>query len=113
MALADRYGLPVSTSSAVAVERYQDGMDNLLAYGLDGERSFAEAVAADEGLALAHAGSALLAFMKGDGAAAKTAIARAGDLVAVRPGASGSTSRHCRHSWPGRPRAASPSSTST
>ena len=81
MARDDRYGLPVSTSSAVAVERYQDGMDNLLAYGLDGERSFAEAVAADEGLALAHAGSALLAFMKGDGAAAKTAIARAGDLV--------------------------------
>ena len=61
MALADRYGLPVTTSSAIAVERYQDGMDNLLAYGLDGERSFAEAVAADEGLALAHAGGALLA----------------------------------------------------
>jgi len=35
MTLADRYGLPVTTSSAVAVERYQDGMDNLLAYGLD------------------------------------------------------------------------------
>ena len=43
MALADRYGLLVSTSSVVAMERYQDGMDNLLAYGLDGERSFAEA----------------------------------------------------------------------
>ena len=91
MALADRYGLPVSTSSAVAVERYQDGMDNLLAYGLDGERSFAEAVAADEGLALAHAGSALLAFMKGDGAAAKSAIARAGDLVG------GATRRERQH----------------
>ena len=91
MALADRYGLPVSTSSAVALERYQDGMDNLLAYGLDGERSFAEAVAADERLALAHAGGALLAFMKGDGAAAKTAIARAGDLVG------GATRRERQH----------------
>jgi len=91
MAPADRYGLPVSTSSAVAVERYQDGMDNLLAYGLDGERSFAEAVAADEGLALAHAGGALLAFMKGDGAAAKTGIARAGDLVG------GATRRERQH----------------
>ena len=114
MALADRYGLPVSTSSAVAVERYQDGMDNLLAYGVDGERSFAEAVAADEGLALAHAGGALLAFMKGDGAAAKTRHRpRGGPRGQARPGASGSTSRRCRHSWPGRPRAASPSSTST
>ena len=112
MTLADRYGLPVTTSSAVAVERYQDGMDNLLAYGLDGERSFAEAVAADEGLALAHAGGALLAFMKGDGAAAKTAIARAATSwrrdparAAARRGAGGTHA--------GRPRAASPSLTST
>src|SRR4030095_5771200 len=91
MALADRYGLPVSTSSAVAVERYPDGMDNLLAYGLHGGRSCAEAAAADESLALAHAGGALLAFMKGDGATAKSAIARARDLVG------GATRRERQH----------------
>ena len=71
MALVDRYGLPVSTSSAVALDRYQNGMDMVLAYGVDGERSFADATAADEGLALAHAGGALLAFLKGDGATAR------------------------------------------
>ena len=91
MALADRYGLPVSTSSSVALERYQKGMDHLLSYGPDGERSFLEATAADEGLGLAHAGVALLAFVRGDGAAAKSAIARAGELVA------GATRRERQH----------------
>ena len=33
MSLADRYGLTLSTSSAVAAEHYQDGMDALLSYG--------------------------------------------------------------------------------
>ena len=33
MAHRDRYGLPLSTTSAVAAERYQEGMDRLLAYG--------------------------------------------------------------------------------
>ena len=34
MPMTDRYGLPLSTSSSVALEHYQEGMDRLLAYRL-------------------------------------------------------------------------------
>jgi hypothetical protein len=44
MSLADRYGLPLSTTSAVAAERYQDGMDRLLSYGVGADQAFAAAV---------------------------------------------------------------------
>ena len=77
MPLADRYGLPVSTSSTVALERYQDGMDRLLAYGLGAEDCFAAALAADERFALAYAGAALWSFFRNDGSAARAAIAKA------------------------------------
>ena len=56
-------------------------MDRLLAYGFGAERSFAAAVAADEGFALAHAGGALFAFVQGDGAAREGA-----DRPGARPG---------------------------
>jgi len=37
MAFTDRYGLTVTTDSSVAFERFQEGMDHLLAYGPEGE----------------------------------------------------------------------------
>src|SRR5215831_11238194 len=77
MSRTDRYGLPLSTTSAVAADRYQDGMDRLLSYGAGADESFAAATAADDGLALAHAGAALWNFFLGDGAAARAAIGRA------------------------------------
>jgi len=83
VSLADRYGLPVSTSSAVAAERYQDGMDKLLSYGYGADQAFAAAVAADEGFALGHAGAALFALFQGDGATAKAAVDRARRLAAA------------------------------
>ena len=61
MAITDRYGLPVTTPSAVAAARFQDGMDRLLSYDAGAEESFAAAVQADERLAVAHAGIALVA----------------------------------------------------
>jgi tetratricopeptide (TPR) repeat protein len=91
MAVTDRYGLTVSTASAAARDRYQDGMDALLSLGPGAGDAFAGAVAADEGLALAHAGAALLAFFVGDGAAARVAIGRARELVA------GATRRERQH----------------
>jgi tetratricopeptide (TPR) repeat protein len=91
MTIADRYGLPVSTSSTTAAQRYQEGMDRLLSYGLGAEDCFAAAVAADDGLALGHAGAALLSFFQGDGRAARAAIARAGRLTP------GQTRREQRH----------------
>ena len=78
----DRYGLPLSTSSASAAERYQEGMDRLLSYSLGADDAFRAALAADDRLALAHAGLALFTFFQGDGIAARASIARAGELVA-------------------------------
>jgi len=82
MSLTDRYGLTLSTASAGAARHYQDGMDQLLSYGLGADQSFAAAVAADEGFALAHAGAALFSMFQGDGASAKAAIERARGLTA-------------------------------
>jgi tetratricopeptide (TPR) repeat protein len=82
MALTDRYGLAISTSSAAAAERFQDGMDRLLSYGPGAEESFAAALEADDGLAMAHSGVALLAVGRGDAATARTAVVRARDTVA-------------------------------
>ena len=82
MALTDRYGLAISTSSAAAAERFQDGMDRLLSYGPGAEEAFAAALEADDGLAVAHSGVALLAVGRGDAATARAAVGRARDTVA-------------------------------
>ena len=73
MALTDRYGLPITTGSTVAAERFQEGMDRLLSYGAGAEESFAAAIEADPGMAVAHAGAALLAVGVGDAATARAA----------------------------------------
>jgi len=91
MALTDRYGLPITTSSAVAAERFQDGMDRLLSFGPGAEESFAAALGADERLAVAHSGVALLAVGRGDAAAARAAAGRARETVA------GATRRERQH----------------
>ena len=82
MPFTDRYGLTVSTPSPAAFERFQDGMDRLLAYGPGAEDCFSAALAADETLALAHVGRALLAAVQGDGATARAAAGRARDTAA-------------------------------
>src|SRR4030095_17028775 len=66
MPITDRYGLPLTTSSAVAADRFQDGMDRLLAYGPGVEQAFSSALQADDALAVAHAGLALVAVANGD-----------------------------------------------
>ncbi|MGH7367780.1 MAG: tetratricopeptide repeat protein, partial [Candidatus Rokuibacteriota bacterium] len=73
MPFIDRYGLTVSTASPAAFDRFQDGMDRLLAYEPGAEDCFTAALAADENLALAHVGRALLAAVQGDGATARAA----------------------------------------
>ena len=91
MALTDRYGLAVTTTSPVALERFQEGMDHLLAYGPAGEERLAAAVQADPGLAVAHAALALLALVQGDAAGARAAMARARETVG------GATRRERQH----------------
>jgi len=81
MAFTDRYGLTVTTESPVAFDRFQEGMDHLLAYGPAGEDLLAAALQADPGLAVAHTGLALLALVQGDAATARAAMARARETV--------------------------------
>ena len=91
MSFTDRYGLTVTTPSRVALEQFQEGMDGLLAYGPRAEECFQAAIAADENLAVAHVGRALLAAVQGDVATARSATARARDTVG------GATRRERRH----------------
>jgi tetratricopeptide (TPR) repeat protein len=82
MAITDRYGLEITTSSAAAAERFQDGMDKLLSYNAGAEDSFSAALETDPRLSVAHTGLALLALVQGDAAAARAAAGRARDTVA-------------------------------
>lgn len=91
MAITDRYGLPVTTSSPVAAERFQAGMDRLLSYGAGADQWFAAALQADDRLAVAHAGVALLALAQGDAVTARAAAGRARETVA------GATRRERQH----------------
>ncbi|HEU4439605.1 MAG TPA: hypothetical protein VFT36_10170, partial [Methylomirabilota bacterium] len=81
MSLTDRYDLTVSTASPTARDRFQDGMDRLLAYAPGAEDSLGDALAADPGLSVAHACLALLALVQGDAATARDAIGRARETV--------------------------------
>jgi len=91
MPLTDRYGLTITTASPAAFDRFQDGVDRLLAYAPGAEDCFAAALAADEHLALAHVGRALLAAVQGDGGIARAAAGRA------REAAAGATRRERQH----------------
>jgi tetratricopeptide (TPR) repeat protein len=91
MTITDRYGLPVTTASPVAAARFQEGMDKLLSYGAGAAECFAAAVQADEELAVAHAGAALVAVVQGDAATARAAVDRARAAVA------GATRRERQH----------------
>ena len=80
--LADRYDLPVSTTSAAARDAYADGFDLALTVYPGAVEAFDCALAADPGLALAHAGKAQIFMREGKAAAARAALAAAKDLAA-------------------------------
>ena len=54
MAFRDRFGLELTTHSAEAAERYQEGVDASLSGNVGADLSFAAAVEADPGFALGH-----------------------------------------------------------
>ena len=58
--LKDRYGMTLSTNSPAAADRWQEGVDLLLAQNYGAEEKLQEAIDLDEGFALAHG---CLAFM--------------------------------------------------
>jgi tetratricopeptide (TPR) repeat protein len=91
MARTDRYGLEITTASPTAAERFQDGMDRLLSYRPGAAEGFAAALEADDRLAVAHAGTALVAAVVGDAASARAGAARARETV------EGATRRERQH----------------
>jgi tetratricopeptide (TPR) repeat protein len=78
----DRFGLPVTTASAVALDAYDQGVHGLL--GWDGATlgMFHRALEADPGCALAHAGAGVCHFLDERFADARAAIERARTAVA-------------------------------
>jgi len=56
--LTDRYGLSLSTASAVARDAYVEGCDLALTFYPGSARAYDRAIAADPGFALAYAGKA-------------------------------------------------------
>jgi tetratricopeptide (TPR) repeat protein len=78
----DRYGLPLSTSSAAAADAYVRAADNLLAAGADLAQGFEAALALDPGFALAEIGRARCLATYGRGAEARASATRARGLAA-------------------------------
>ena len=66
-------------------------MDRLLAYGYGADEAFAAAAAEDDAFALAHAGTALFAFLRGDSAGARDGVGRARNRIG------GATRREAQH----------------
>lgn len=80
--LADRYGLPIATTSAAAREAYVAGVDCVLAATAGVTEHLQQAIAADRDFALAHIALARGLFLEADVARARAAAARARDLAA-------------------------------
>jgi tetratricopeptide (TPR) repeat protein len=87
----DRYGLPLSTASPTAAERYSEGIDRTLAATPGADQCFAQALEADEGFALAEVAIARNLQVQGDLPGARARAARARTLVA------GATHREQQH----------------
>ena len=78
MALEDRYGLPLSTSSPEAASAYREGVDLMLAGWTGTAEALERAIAADPDFALAHIARARVHtfYQQGDLARQKAALAR-------------------------------------
>jgi tetratricopeptide (TPR) repeat protein len=82
---ADRYDLPLSTTSADARDAYVQGCDLLMTLYPGALEAFERAIAADPGFALAHSGKAQVLLREGNVAPARSALAAAKDVAAGLP----------------------------
>src|SRR5262245_18576534 len=89
--MTDRRGLPLSTRSVEAAERYGRAVELMLSGNAGRDEELARAVEADEGFALAHAAIALAQQFQGEVAAARESAERARTL------AGGTTRRERQH----------------
>jgi hypothetical protein len=78
----ERRGLPLSTTSDLAAERYRDGVDLLLSAWPGAGEILEEAITADPEFALAHAARARLHAIRAEPEKARARIATAVELVA-------------------------------
>src|SRR5215475_3196214 len=62
--MQDRYGLPLTTSSTVAAERFIEGLDLLLEQNFGPEEQFTQAIEADPEFALAHSALAYMLHLR-------------------------------------------------
>jgi tetratricopeptide (TPR) repeat protein len=83
--LADRYDLPLSTTSADAGDAYVRGCDLALTLYPGAIEAFDRTIAADSGFALAHAGKAQTLMREGNVPAARSALAAAKGVAAGLP----------------------------
>jgi Tfp pilus assembly protein PilF len=83
MALEDRYGLPLSTTSDQAASAYREGVDLMLSGWTGTAEALERAIAADPDFALAHIARARVHafYQQGDLARSKAGLAR--ELVAI------------------------------
>ena len=79
--IKDRYELPITTSSRKAAEHYGKGVDLYLSQNFGADAEYRAAIEADEGLALAHAGLALMLQLQGNVTDARTSAQSAKDLA--------------------------------
>jgi tetratricopeptide (TPR) repeat protein len=80
--LADRYGLPLSTSSNAARDAYVAGVDGVLSAAHGDSAHLLRATDADPNFAVAHAALARARFLMADVAGARQSAARARELAA-------------------------------
>ena len=83
MARTDHRGLPLSTNSDLAAERYREGVDLLLSTWPRAAEALEAAIEADPEFALAHAARARLHAIRAEPAAARESIAAAMRLVTL------------------------------
>jgi hypothetical protein len=84
MALEDRYGLPLSTTSDSAASAYREGVDLMLAGWTGTAETLERAIAADADFALAHIARARVHAFYQQGELARQKAAAARELVARR-----------------------------
>jgi DNA-binding GntR family transcriptional regulator len=80
--LQDRYGQDLTTRSAAARDAYVWGVDGLLSADAGTDAAFREAIAADDGFALAHIALARTLQIMGRGPEVKAPLERARVLAA-------------------------------
>ena len=80
--MQDRYGLPLTTSSTRAAERFIEGLDLLLEQNFGPEDQFTQAIEADPGFALAYSALAYMLHLRAQVPEARERVQQAQALAA-------------------------------